>query len=84
MPNHYPFSRLLRLLWDRSQLIAPARVIVEEAEDWTDYAAGSFYLAILFAVIYCGAVTFSTESILGLGAVAAAIFLVRIAVDRLR
>jgi hypothetical protein len=71
----FPFS----LIWKYSNVLTPARNMVEKAEDWTDYACAAFWIVFVFSVIFFFAYQLSTQFILQLGAVAAALVTVKLA-----
>ena len=81
MPNKNVFFTPFRFVYHRSQLLAPARQILEDAEDWTDYACAAFYLVLLLAVLYGLAVSLSTEFMLAVGAFAVTVILARIGIS---
>jgi hypothetical protein len=70
-----PFS----LVWNYSNLLAPARNMIREAEDWTDYACAAFWIVFVFTVLSFFAYHLSGEFILQLGAFAVTLVLVRLA-----
>ena len=83
MSIHDDFLKPLRFIWNHSQLLAPARQIAEDAEDWTDRACAVGYLVLLGCLLYGMAIAFSWTAILSLGALAIVVILVRIAIQRL-
>lgn len=76
------FLKPFRFIWNRSQLLAPARTILEEAEDWTDAACVAGYVVLAVFLLYVAAISFSLEFLLALGRFAVAAVLLRIAFDR--
>lgn len=70
-----PFS----LVWNCSNVLAPARNMIEQAEDWTDYACAAFWIVFISTILLFFAYHLSMEFILQVGAVAVAIVTVRLA-----
>jgi hypothetical protein len=80
MTNKNVLFTPFRFVYQHSQLLAPARQILEDAEDWTDYVCAAFYLVLLIAVLYGLAVSLSTEFMLAVGGLAVTVILARIAI----
>jgi len=78
MLNNRSFPNPLRFYFNHSQLLAPARNLYRQAEDWTDYACVIGYLVFLAAMLYWAATTFSMSFLIGLGGFAITVILIRL------
>ncbi len=78
MPNHRSFPNPFRFYFNHSRVLAPARNLYRQAEDWTDYAYAVGYLIFLFAMLLLGALTLPPAFIHALGAAAIVVILVRL------
>ena len=65
------FTAPFTLVWNYSNVLAPAQNIIKEAQHWSDYVAAVLYLGIAFGVLGFLAIDLSTEFVFTLLAILA-------------